>query len=367
MYCQAKLLALSGHIPEGVNTITNLVHSQFPFDGKCSLPCFPFRLAHLITSSDMEATHEILLAIKKLYTDDNTPTHVLQRCRIDFGTLEQISLHAARKTKFGELPSRLEVVLLIWDLVERFDYEPNASLFEDIIQLFVRNKQHENSLSALVEMEERLEEKPSRDLIKSLAREISSDSRRLNYVHNLVTWHRNKHFHSTGTLNAVMYGFGMMRNMDMAFKVYDSFQRLGIQTDDRTYSILLESFNLSLREVGTAPKDDIFLAVQELLIDMDSAGVGRNKEFCNEYIRLLCALDRLQDAAIELEELGSHFGSRRKDGIPCGTVITLVNRLLQSREFKRAHDVARLGERVGCADHVPLMIRKIRERESRRT
>lgn len=342
------VLIKQGHIPEGVNTITNLVHSQFPFD-------------------DLEATHEILLAIKKLYTDDNTPTHVLNRCKIDLGSLEKISLHAARKTKFayGELPLRLEVVLLIWDLVEQFDYEPNASLFEDIIQLFVRNKQHENALSALVEMEERLQEKPSRELIQSLAREISSDPRRLNYVHNIVTWHRNKHFHSTGTLNAVMHGFGMMRNMDMAFKVYDSFQRLGIQTDDRTYSILLESFNLSLRDVETAPKDEIFLTVQELLIDMDSTGVWRNKEFCNEHIRLLCALDRLQDAAIELEELGSDLGTRRKDGIPCGTVIMLVNRLLQSQEFKRARDVARLSEQVGCADHVPLMIRKIRERESR--
>ena len=363
------MLVLSGHIPEGVNTITNLVHSQFPFDGKCSLPSFSSPLTHLITSSDMEATHEILLAIKKLYTDDNTPTHVLHRCRIDLGSLEKISLHAARKTKFayGELSLRLEVVLLIWDLVEQFDYEPNASLFEDIIQLFVRNKQHENALSALVEMEERMQEKPSRELIQSLAREISSDSRRLNYVYNLVTWHRNKHFHSTSTLNAVMYGFGMMRNMDMAFKVYDSFQRLGIQTDDRTYSILLESFNLSLREVETAPKDEIFFTLQELLIDMDSAGVGRNKEFCNEHIRLLCALDRLQDATIELEQLGSDLGPRRKDGIPCGSVIMLVNRLLQAREFKLARDVARLGEQVGCADHVPLMIRKIRERESRRT
>ena len=158
-----------------------------------------------------------------------------------------------------------------------------------------------------------------------------------------------------------------MRNMDMAFKVYDSFQRLGIQTDDRTYSILLESFNLSLREVETAPKDEIFFTLQELLIDMDSAGVGRNKEFCNEHIRLLCALDRLQDATIELEQLGSDLGPRRKDGIPCGSVIMLVNRLLQAREFKLARDVARLGEQVGCADHVPLMIRKIRERESRRT
>ena len=211
----------SGHRPKS-ESVLNLLNRHSPFSGKKDLffclSHYLFKLALFNASNislsldNLEATHELLSTIQKLYTDELSLPSPKEDYRIDLGTLESISLVAARRN--------INLNLLVWDLVDLFGYSPSESMYEDIIMSFGSTKQDENMYSALVDMEAN-GYTPSRPLLQYLALKVGYSEGRLHPSGKILSWHENDHLRSIHTMNVLVMAHGIQKDINSAFRVYD--------------------------------------------------------------------------------------------------------------------------------------------------
>lgn len=314
-------LVSSGHVPK-TETVSNVLKGYFPFH-------------------DTHATSEVLSVIQQLHLNS------VESSLIDQGTLEAVSIASARKN--------VDLTLQVWDMVEQFGYSPTASMFEDVILSFAATKQDENMYSALADMERNGFE-PSPLLLKYIAVKVSRTDKKINYSHKLLTWHGNVDVHSKHGMNALLAGYGMKRDINNAFLVFEGFAQLHLQPDTNTFTFLMEALYIDTKErfpfkseqrPQISPRDvsDVASAIQLILDAMDGAGVHKTKAFYYEHIRVLYCLGLLEDGKVVLEEAiatGTH--------VPMQTLFMLATRFAHFGDFKNAKAVAGLSNAAGCGD-----------------
>jgi hypothetical protein len=111
----------------------------------------------LFPYTNVKDTRMVLTAIMELQKTTTDKQYV-----IDISTLELIGAMAAQR---GDE----ELVLMVWDLVDLFGYQPTEAIFEDTIVAFASNPEtYTNAFTVLSHMEEYGME-PSRALIRSLS------------------------------------------------------------------------------------------------------------------------------------------------------------------------------------------------------
>lgn len=300
---------------------------------------------------DIDATHQVLSIIQKLRLEDDA----LGDYRIDLGTLESISMAAARR--------KLDVNLLVWDLADSFGYAPTESLFEDVIMSFASTRQDDNMFSALVDMEKN-GFVPSQALLRYTAMKFSYHEKRLGHCHKLLTWHENEHMRSTHTMNALIMGYGMKRDINSAFYVFENFPRFNLQPDDTTFTFLMEALYVDTKDrfpydaeepLTKYNQDDIedVIGAGNIILDaMDESGVTKTKHFYYEHVRLLCALGLLEDATAALEEAISAVTP-----VPRATLYHLANRYADIGNYEMAHAIAGMSVAAGCGEYPSLVNR----------
>jgi hypothetical protein len=332
-----QMLVSSGHVPKS-ETVANVLNCYLPFH-------------------DTYATSEVLSVIQQLHlnsieSSSTSPSSSLSSSsedyRIDMGTLEAISMASARKN--------VDLVLQVWDMVEQFGYTPTASMFEDVIVSFAATRQDDNMYSALADMARNGYE-PSPLLLKYIAMNVSRTDKKIHYSHKLLTWHRNVHLHSKHGMNALLAAYGMKRDINNAFLVFEEFDALHLQPDSNTFTFLMEALYIDTKErfpfksseqrpqISTQDVDDVVSAIQIILDAMDSAKVHKTKAFYYEHIRVLYCLGLLEDGKVVLEEAiatGTH--------VPMQTLFMLATRFAHFGDFTNAQAVAGLSNAAGCGD-----------------
>jgi hypothetical protein len=330
-----QMLVSSGHVPKA-ETVANVLNCYLPFH-------------------DTHATSEVLSVIQQLHlnsvesssSSSSSSSSLLEDYRIDMGTLEAISMASARKN--------VNLVLQVWDMVEQFGYTPTASMFEDVIVSFAATRQDDNMYSALADME-RAGYEPSPLLLKYIAMNVSRTDKKIHYSHKLLTWHRNVHLHSKHGMSALLAAYGMKRDINNAFLVFEEFAALHLQPDSNTFTFLMEAlyidtkvrfpFNSEQRpQISTQDVCDVVSAIQIILDAMDSAKVHKTKAFYYEHIRVLYCLGLLEDGKVVLEEAiatGTH--------VPMQTLFMLATRFAYFGDFTNAQAVAGLSNAAGCGD-----------------
>ena len=331
-------LVSSGHVPKA-ETVANVLKCYFPFH-------------------DTHATSEVLSVIQQLHLNSvksspsspSPSSSSSEDYRIDMGTLEAVSMASARKN--------VDLALQVWDMVEQFGYSPTASMFEDVILSFAATRQDENMYSALADMERHGFE-PSPLLLKYIALKVSRTDKNIAYSHKLLTWHGNVHLHSKHGMNALLAGYGMKRDINNAFLVFEEFAELHLQPDTNTFTFLMEALYIDTKERFPfkldqrpqiqiiSPRDvsDVVSAIQIILDAMDSARVHKTKAFYYEHIRVLYCLGLLEEGKVVLEEAvatGTH--------VPMQTLFMLATRFAHFGDFTNAQAVAGLSNAAGCGD-----------------
>lgn len=297
---------------------------------------------------DLEATKGVLSVIQQLYLDNiDKPESSSRGYHIDLGTLESISMASARRD--------VDLSLMVWDLAEHFGYSPTVTMFEDVIMSFAATKQDKNLFSALVDMEKN-GHMPSAILMRYIALKVSYSQQRMDHSHNLLNWRGNEHLRSTSAMNVMLIGYGMMRDLNNAFFVFEELPRLGLQPDINTFSFLMEALYIDGKDrfpykpgqpsnYNTQDIDDVVGAAQIILDAMEEAGIQKTKQFFYEHIRLLYTLGLLEDSKLVLEEAisaGIH--------LPMASVFMLSTRFAESGDFDNARVVANLSVAAGCGD-----------------
>ncbi|KAL7476080.1 hypothetical protein ACHAW6_001961, partial [Cyclotella cf. meneghiniana] len=205
--------------------------------------------------------------------------------RVDTGTLEAMSL-AAQK-------GQTELNLLIQDLVELFGHQPTERMFEDVILSFGSIRSDANSFKAV--------------LLRQIAFKLSGDFSRLRHARNLFTWNSDERFLSTTTINCLLLGYGIKKDINTAFDVFEDSANYQLQTDMNTFTSLMESLHLSVKDksasASRSPEDiDHILAIIDTVIgSMELTRVERSAHFYYEHIRLLCLLTKVDNAKSLLE------------------------------------------------------------------
>jgi len=327
-------LVSSGHVPKP-ETVANVLKCYFPFH-------------------DTHATSEVLSVIQQLHlnsiksSSSSPSSSSSEDYRIDMGTLEAVSMASARKN--------VDLALQVWDMVEQFGYSPTASMFEDVILSFAATRQDENMYSALADMERNGFE-PSPLLLKYIAVKVSRTDKTIAYSHKLLMWHGNVHLHSKHGMNALLAGYGMKRDINNAFLVFEEFAQLHLQPDTNTFTFLMEALYIDTKERFPfkseqrpqiiSPRDvsDVISAMQIILDAMDSARVHKTKAFYYEHIRVLYCLGLLEEGKVVLEEAiatGTH--------VPMQTLFMLATRFAHVGDFTNAQAVVGLSNAAGCGD-----------------
>lgn len=321
-------LVSNGHKPKPENVI-NVLQSYHPF-------------------TDIEAVHEVLKTVQKLHPNDDATPSPGNDYRVDLGTLESISMLSARKN--------IDLNLLVWDLVELFGDRPTESMFEDVVMSFAATKQDVNLYSALVDMEKNWFV-PSRALLKYVAIKVGYHDKRLHHSKKLLTWYENEHLRSTHTMNSLIMAYGMKRDLNSAFFVFEEMTRYQLQPDMNTFTFLMDALYIDTKDrfdfrgkkkenqANTDDVDNVVGAAQVILESMEEFSVPRSKSFTHEHVRVLCAVGKLDDAYAVLEEAVSTGTS-----VTGATMFLLANRFSELGEYERAHEVADLSEAAGCGD-----------------
>jgi hypothetical protein len=316
--------------------VNNLLQSYYPY-------------------SDPVATCEILQAIKNLTTDSassspsSSPSS--SEYKVDIGTLESISL----STQKGQT----DLNLLIWDLVDLFGYKPTEGMFEDVVLSFGAARADASSFKALVDMEHN-GYVPSYVLLRQFAVKLSGDHKRISHAHDLLNWDSQDGYLSSSTLNCLLLGFGMRKDIDMAFEVFESFAKYGLETDKNTYSFLMESLFLSAKDElnsSSSPEDtnDISVVVDTIIGSMELAGVERSGNFVYEHIRILCMLNKFEDAKAMLED-----AIENKLPIKPGLIVMIATEFANRGDVETARYVANLSATAGNGAAPEYLVRRIR-------
>ena len=301
---------------------------------------------------DLDATTEILSSIQQLHHYEDHPYDY----SIDCGTLETISVLVSKR-------GSIDLSLLIIEMAESFGYKISESMFEDVILSFAASKQIPQCLGALVDMEAN-GYVPSRELLRKVAKKLSYDDKRLRYTQHILTGDDNGNILSTATMNSLMMGYGMKKNIEAAFDIFDSFRELGLKPDSDTVTFLMEILyfnttqkfgrrtyakdNLSPEEI-----DDVVGEIDVVLATMKEEDIEPTRHFYHEYVRVLCCLGLFEDAKLALEEAVSN-----NINLQVGTIFLLSVQCAHRGHFDMARDVARLAPIAGCGKQ-PTLLRRI--------
>eukprot|EP00571_Detonula_confervacea_P005363 CAMPEP_0172313854 /NCGR_PEP_ID=MMETSP1058-20130122/21123_1 /TAXON_ID=83371 /ORGANISM="Detonula confervacea, Strain CCMP 353" /LENGTH=756 /DNA_ID=CAMNT_0013027577 /DNA_START=99 /DNA_END=2369 /DNA_ORIENTATION=- len=301
--------------------------------------------------NDIKATYSILSMIHKLHLGGKDSPSAAEDYSVDLGTLEAISMSSARRS--------VELSLLVWDLVELFGHTPTEGMFEDVIMSFASTKQDDNMYAALVDMEKN-GFVPSPSLMRYVAVKVSFNERRMEHSHKMLTWKQNEHMRSTHAMNVMLIGYGMKRDINSAFYIFEELPRFNLQPDANTFSFLMEALYIDTKERfpphgGKPPPQDIddVLGASQIILDaMGEAEIEKTKQFYYEHIRLLCALSLLDDANLVLED-----AIMSGVPIPRATLFILANRFADNGNYELAHKVAGLSAAAGCGKFPRLISR----------
>ena len=263
--------------------------------------------------------------------------------RVDIGTLENISMISAQNKK-------VELNLLVWDLVELFGYEPTECLFEDVILAFGGGTSDQNLFAALVDMEKN-GFVPSRVLLYRIAVTLSRNKGRLRHARKLLTSNEVENAMTTSSMNSLLLGFGMRKDLDSAFNIFDDFFRYGIRPDANTFSFLMEALYLDTKERFSAKApdsvpdevEDVLGAIEIVLNSMRAAGVEKSSHLIHEHVRLLCVVGKVEEAKIVLDEA---IANRTR--VSMGSIVSTAMSFARSGNFEMARTVAGLTDIAGC-------------------
>lgn len=300
---------------------------------------------------DIDATMEILSSIQQLHHYDDHPYDYT----VDSGTLEIISILSAKR-------GSIDLSLLIIEMTESFGFSISESMFEDVILSFAASRQVPQCLGALVDME-RNQYTPSRELLRNVAKKLSYDDSRLRFTQHILTGNDNEGILSTATMNCLMMGYGMKKNIQSAFDVFHSFQELGLRPDANTATFLMEILYISTKqrfgrriyaEDNLSPDDvnDVEGEIDIVLSMMTEENIEPTRYFYHEYVRLLCSIGLFEDAQRAVEEAVSNGIT-----LQVGTLFLLAVQCAHRGKFEMAHDVARLSISAGCGKQVTLIRR----------
>ena len=301
---------------------------------------------------DINATLEILSSIQQLHHYDDHPYDYT----IDCGTVETISILSAKR-------GSVELSLLIIELAESFGYRISESMFEDVILSFAASRQVPQCLGALVDME-RKGHIPSRELLRKVAKKLSYDDKRLRYTQHILTGYDNENILSTATMNTLMMGHGMKKNIQAAFDVFESFEELCIAPDSHTVTFLMEIIYFSTKQrfgqrlyakesLSREKVDEVVGDIDIVLSTMKKDKIEATRHFYHEYVRLLCSIDLFDDAKLAIEEAVSN-----KLSLQVGTIFLLSIQCAHRGDFGMAKEVAKLSIAAGCGKQ-PTLIRRI--------
>ena len=250
----------------------------------------------------------------------------------------------------------VEVNLLVWDLVELFGYSPTESMFEDVVMSFAATRQDENMYSALADME-KYGFVPSQALLRYVAVKVSYNENRLDHSQRMLFWRGNEHVRSTHGMNVLLIGYGMKRDLNTAFSVFEDFPKWELRPDASTFSFLMESLYIDtmdrFRQETDKPRrnykqgdiDDVIGASQIILDAMEESGVEKTKQFFHEHIKLFCVLGRPKDAKLVFEEAISSG-----TGVPMASLFKLATTFAAEGDFENSYAVAGLSSAVGCGE-----------------
>ena len=248
-------------------------------------------------------------------------------------------------------------------MAESFGYSMSESMFEDVILSFAASRQVPQCLGALVDMETN-GYVPSRELLRKVAKKLSYDDKRLRYTQHILTGNDNGNILSTATMNSLMIGYGMKKNIQAAFDIYDSFQDLGLKPDSNTVTFMMEILYFSTtqrfgqriyskEDLNTEDVDDVVGEIDIVLSTMKEENIEATRHFYHEYIRLLCSLGLFEDAKLALEEALSN-----KINLQVGTIFLHAVQCAHKGYYDMARDIARLSPAVGCGKQ-PTLLRRI--------
>lgn len=310
-----------------------------------------YLLLFLSTFLDPVATMEVLASIQQLHRFEDHQYDY----NVDFGTLELISILSAKR-------GAVDLSLLIIEMAESFGYTISESMFEDVILSFAASRQVPQCLGALVDME-RSGYIPSRELLRKVAMKLSYDEKRLRYTHHTLTGNNNEGMLSVATMNCLMMGYGIKKNIKSAFDVFHSFQELGLQPDANTATFLMEILYVSTKQrfgrriyaddsLSPDDVDEVVREIEIVLSTMREKNIESTRHFYHEYARLLCAIGLFDVAKMALEEAVS-----KNITLQVGTIYLVAVQCAHKGNYEMAREVARLSMAAGCGKQINLLRR----------
>ncbi len=306
----------------------------------------------LFAFSDIDTITEILSSIQQLHHYEDHPYDY----SIDCGTLETISVLVSKR-------GSVDLSILIVEMAESFGYNLSESMFEDVILSFAASRQVPQCLGALVDMETN-GYVPPRELLRKVAKKLSYDHKRLRFTQYILTGNDNGNILSTATMNSLMMGYGMKKDIEAAYNVYDSFQEFGLKPDSNTVTFMMEIiyFNTMQRfgsrmyskeDLNPEDVDDVVGEIDIVLSTMKEENIEATRHFYHEYVRLLCSLGLFEDAKLALEDAISNNINWQ-----VGTIFLLAVQCAHRGHYDMAREVARLSPAVGCGTQ-PTLLRRI--------
>jgi pentatricopeptide repeat protein len=261
----------------------------------------------------------------------------------------------------------IDLNLLVWDLVESCGERPTECMFEDVILTFANNKSDSNSFAALVDMEKN-GFVPSRALLRQLALKLSYSKGRLRHAKNILTRVEDEETEimSTASMNTLLLGFGMRKDIDAAFNVFDDLTRYRLQPDINTFSFLMETLYIDTKErlgsshYGPDDTEAVLGAVETVLSTMEELGIEPTGNFIYEHIRLLCVVGKLDDAKNLLDDAISNHTR-----VDLGSIVTIANAFIKVGDFEMARTVADLSVAAGCGETPFYLTKRISDTEQR--
>jgi len=255
--------------------------------------------------------------------------------RLDIGTLQHISIMAARRGSSN-------LIFLIWDYMELFDYGPvSEAMYEDTIVALVESRWQDSLfLQVLYEMEKKRGFVPQRPLIRSISRSIRPIIGR---IQNILRFIQKRAIHkkdpwkkeypvvqdveeemtpgegvTTAMLNCVLSAYAEWGLVDKVLDVFDEFNKLECYPNDDTFAFLMEAVAINITtaietKTNAENKDDTWTpwissqldSVEVIIHTMYQMKCSWTHPMVYNYIRILCAIGESNKALIFLEDINT--------------------------------------------------------------
>lgn len=335
----ARLVSIGG-FPHPLSTFP-VIHNMFPYTD----------------SSQMRVALQALLEIQeKVQEEGNEETASLYRQYvIDLGTLEMISAGAAHS---GDP----ELILLVWEALEKADYTPTEQIYENTIIAFACRKDGLfQAFAALVSMKEEGFE-VSRAVIRSFSKAIRSKRWRVDKALHLLIQEDSGDLQCLENFNVVMSSYAERGDVNETIGILDTIRQHGFKPNQDSYSYSMEVLGKDLHRRKTA-KDracvhkNIELA-SSLLTRMEEEGVAPSADAVRNYVELLCMGNELETATALVQ-----------DCLSSDEMVSIVNnktlyRVALSNADAGNIEIAKMLA-AKTSEEFPILDRKIRSKEQR--